>query len=110
MYSRSARRESTPNKTSDPARPISSVSAKIAHIFHQARVLAFRLSIVARAASLFAVRLSTTPYHARQNENAQHATKEPCKLWVFVEKWHYFDPPRRNSHTAPCARSRNASL
>src|ERR1017187_4457801 len=61
MYSRSANRESNANNTSEPMRPTSRVSAKIAHIFHHARVLAFRLSIVARAASLFAVRLSVAP-------------------------------------------------
>src|ERR1017187_462805 len=61
MYSRSASRESNANNTSEPMRPTSRVSAKIAHIFHHARVLAFRLSMVARSASLFAVRLSAAP-------------------------------------------------
>src|SRR6266404_6160763 len=83
MYSRNARSDSSPNKTSDPTRPISSVSAKIAHILHQARVLAFRFSIVARAASFFALRLLAASQSA--NRRARPLQKRFFAFALFHE-------------------------
>src|ERR1700757_1186360 len=48
MYSRIARKEMTPKRMSDPMRPTRMEAAKMAHIFHQARMRALRLSIVVR--------------------------------------------------------------
>src|SRR5215470_13397771 len=114
MYSRRARKESDANKVSEPFLPTTSVSAKIALIFHHARVLAFKLSITRREDS----------DSACDYEQCEHPTKKgqqagiglvPNKLdvapgGVILHRQHHSFPFRRSERTAARERARNSCL